>query len=173
MKIVLATALLFASGPAVAEVVTASSNGFQLRQTVRVAVTPEAAFKAFASIGDWWSPAHSYSGDATNLSLKTEAGGCFCERLPSGGGVEHMRVVYVAPGERIVMTGSLGPLLYEGTSGVMDVQIKPDAAGSQLILDYKVAGFANGGADKLAPLVDKVLGEQLARFASAAQRPGR
>ncbi len=55
-------------------------------------------------------------------------------------------------------------MLYEATTGVMDVQVKTIAGGSQLILDYKVAGFANGGADKLAPAVDGVLAEQLKRF---------
>ena len=50
---------------------------------------------------------------AANLSLDAAPGGCFCERLPNGGGVEHMRVTYVEPGKRIVLTGSLGPLLYK------------------------------------------------------------
>ena len=35
-----------------------------------------------------------------------------------------MRVTYVDPGKRIVLTGSLGPLLYEATAGVMDVQFE-------------------------------------------------
>ena len=46
----------------------------------------------------------------------------------------------------------------------MDVQVERIAGGSRLTLDYKAAGFANGGADKLAPLVDQVLGDQVARF---------
>jgi hypothetical protein len=54
----------------------------------------------------------------------------------------------------------------------MDVQVKTIAGGSQLILDYKVAGFANGGAEKLASAVDGgVLAEQLKRFRTYA--PGR
>jgi hypothetical protein len=63
-------------------------------------------------------------------------------------------------------------LLYEATTGVMDVQVKTAAGGSQLILDYKVAGFANGGADKLAAAVDSVLAGQMKRFRTyAAGRP--
>ena len=31
-------------------------------------------------------------------------------------------------------------------------------------MDYRVAGFANGGGEKLAPLVDQVLAEQMARL---------
>jgi hypothetical protein len=71
-----------------------------------------------------------------------------------------------------VLTGALGPLLYEGTVGVMDVQVKQVAGGAQLTLDYKVAGFANGGADKLAPDVDGMLAAQMTRLrAYAARRP--
>ena len=31
-------------------------------------------------------------------------------------------------------------------------------------MDYKAAGFAKGGAAELAPIVDKVLGEQMKRL---------
>ena len=85
-------------------------------------------------------------------------GGCFCERFPDGGGIEHMHVIYVEPGKHVILTGALGPLLYEATTGVMDVMVKSGAGGSQLVLDYRVAGFAKGGADKLAAGVDAVLG---------------
>ena len=161
--------LLLASAPASAEVVSASSNGFEVRETVPLVVPPEAAFKAFGELPAWWDPQHTYSGDSANLRLQLTPGGCFCERIPkSGGGVEHMHVAYVEPNKRVVLTGALGPLLYEATTGVMDVQIKTIAGGSQLVLDYKVAGFANGGADKLAPAVDGVLAEQLKRFRTYA-----
>jgi hypothetical protein len=83
-----------------------------------------------------------------------------------------MRVAFVDPGKRLVMTGALGPLLYEATTGVMDIEVKPIAGGSQLTLDYKVAGFANGGGEKLAAAVDGVLGEQMKRFRTyATSRP--
>ena len=165
--------LLFASAPAAAEVVSASPNGLEIRHTVDLTLQPDAAYRAFTAVGAWWEPAHTYSGDANNLSLNPVPGGCFCERNPkAGGGVEHMRVAYVEPGKRIVLTGSLGPLLYEATTGVMDVQLKSTATGTHLTLNYKVAGFAKGGADKLAPIVDQVLGTQVSRLrAYAATRP--
>ena len=104
-------ALALAS-PREAEVVSASSNGFEVRETVNVATLLRRRLSLHsASVGSWWDPEHTYSGSAANLSLDAEPGGCFCERLPNGGGVEHMRVTYVAPGKRIVLTGSLGPLL--------------------------------------------------------------
>ena len=172
MKYVLAIAVLGFAAPAAAEVVSAGPNGFEVRETVPLVVAPDAAFDSFRDIGAWWDPEHTYSGDASNLSLSLIPGGCFCERIPKGGGVEHLRVAYVDPGKRIVMTGALGPLLYEATTGVMDVQMKTIAGGSQLTLTYKVAGFANGGAAKLAAAVDGVLADQMKRFRTyATSRP--
>lgn len=149
-----------------------SANGFEVRQTVNLVVKPEAAFAAFQNVGAWWDGEHTYSGSAANLRLSLAPGGCFCEQFPKGGGIEHMRVAYVEPGKRVVLTGSLGPLLYEATSGVMDVQVKSIAGGSQLVMSYRAAGFFKGGADKFAPLVDQVLATQMKRYrAFAASRP--
>lgn len=171
MKYLALVALILAS-PAAAEVVSASSNGFEVRETVPLVVPPELAWSSFANISQWWDPEHTYSGKSEQLSLNLAPGGCFCERFPKGGGIEHMRVTYVDPGKRVVLTGALGPLLYEATTGVMDVQVKTIAGGSQLTLDYKAAGFASGGADKLAAAVDAVLAEQMKRLrAYATARP--
>jgi len=55
---------------------------------------------------------------------------------------------------------------------VLDVQIKSTAAGSVLTLDYRASGFFNGGAEKLAPVVDQVLADQVKRYrAFATARP--
>ena len=164
MKWILALAMIGAAGTARAEVVGASGNGFEVRYAIQVVMPPERAFDAFTRISQWWNKAHTYSGDSSNLSLSLTPGGCFCERLPGGGGIEHLRVTYVEPGQELVLTGALGPLLYEATTGVMAIKVERIAGGSRLTLDYKVAGFANGGAEKLAPLVDQVLGDQMARF---------
>jgi hypothetical protein len=168
----LALLAIAVSAPASAEVVSASSNGFEVRETVPLVVPPDVAWSSFANISQWWDPDHTYSGKSENLTLSLQPGGCLCERFPKGGGVEHLRVTYVEPGKHAVLTGALGPLLYEGTVGVMDVQVKQVAGGAQLTLDYKVAGFANGGADKLAPDVDGMLAAQMTRLrAYAARRP--
>jgi hypothetical protein len=173
MRALILGAIALVSTSASAEVVSASSNGFEVRQTVNLVVPPVAAFDAFRNIGAWWDPEHTYSGDSANLSLALVPGGCFCERLPKGGGIEHMRVTYIEPGKHVVLTGALGPLLYEAVTGVMDVQVKTIAGGAQLTLDYKAAGFAKGGADKLAPAVDSVLAGQMKRYrAYATSRPG-
>jgi hypothetical protein len=160
----IAAFVLMIGTPASAEVVSASANGFEVRETASLSVPPASAFAAFGRIGSWWSGQHSFSGNAANLTLALEPGGCLCERLADGGGVQHMRIAYVEPDKRVLLTGSLGPLLFQATTGVMDVEFKPAGAGTQLVLDYRVAGFFNGGADKLAPAVDAVLAEQVGRL---------
>jgi len=172
MKHIVALCLLAVSTPAAAEVVSASPNGFEVRQTVPLVVKPEVAFSAFASAPAWWDPAHTYSKKSENLSLNLTPGGCFCERFPDGGGIEHLGVVYVEPGKHIIFTGALGPLLSMAVSGVLDVQVKSTAGGSVLTLDYRASGFFNGSADKVAPAVDGMLAGQMKRFrAYATARP--
>ena len=152
------------AAPVSAEVVSASPNGLEVRETVTVDKPPAEAYAAFGRLGSWWSAEHSYSGNAANLSLELRPGGCFCERLPKGGGVQHMHVTYVDPGKQVILTGSLGPLLSLATTGVMDVHFEPAGGGTRITLDYRAAGFFNGGADKIAPGVDGVLVEQLNRL---------
>ena len=77
-----------------------------------------------------------------------------------------MQVAAVLPPKRLVMTGSLGPLLYEAAPGVMDVKFDSSAGGTMVTLDYRASGFVHANADKLAPAVDQVLAEQLRRYAA-------
>lgn len=164
MKWILAAGLLAVSTAANAEVISANPNGLHVRETVQLVAPTANAWEAFARIRDWWNKDHTYSGDSANLTLTLTPGGCFCERIPTGGGIEHMRVTYIEPGKRVVLTGSLGPLLFQATAGVMDVQVERIAGGSKVTLDYRAAGFAEGGADKLAPVVDGVLADQMRRY---------
>jgi uncharacterized protein YndB with AHSA1/START domain len=170
--VTVAAALLAAAAPASAEVRSSGPNGFEVEHSISMVVPPQSTFDAFMRIAEWWSPAHTYSGKSSNLSLSLSPGGCFCEQLDGGGGIEHLRVVQVQPGEKVVLTGGLGPLLHEATAGVMSVTVERVAGGSRLVLNYRVAGFANGGAARLAPLVDKMLGDQLVRLRKyAAAKP--
>jgi hypothetical protein len=175
MRFLAVAAGLLVATPAAAEVVSAGPNGLQVRHSVNLVIPQQRAYAAFSEIQNWWSKQHTYSGDASRLSLQMRTGGCFCERLDDGGGVEHMRVVLLKPGEQVIMTGSLGPLLYEATTGVMDVKVERIAGGSRITMDYRAAGFATGRGAELAPIVDKVLGEQMKRLriyaASGAPKP--
>ena len=174
MRALLALPILCFATPASAAVLNSSDHGFEIQQSVNLVVSQPEAFTAFGRIGQWWNNEHTYSGDAKRMSLQLRAGGCFCEPLENGGGIEHMRVAYVQPGERVVLTGSLGPLLYEATTAVMDVKVERIAGGSRVTMNYRVAGFAKGGGAAMAPLVDQVLGDQMKRFrtyAAGAPKP--
>jgi uncharacterized protein YndB with AHSA1/START domain len=172
MRSFLLVGLLAVSTPAASEVVSASSNGFEVQESVNLVVPVAQAYSAFSRLGTWWNDEHTYSGKAANIQLMLRPGGCFCEAIPTGGGVEHMRVSVVQPNERIVMSGALGPVLYEAATGVMDVKFERIAGGSKVTMNYRAAGFAKGDADKMAPLVDKVLADQLKRYRAYAAKGG-
>jgi hypothetical protein len=172
MRSFLLACVAIVSAPANAEVVSADAHGFEVQETVNIVIPPPQAFAAFARIGAWWNAEHTYSGESSNLRLALQPGGCFCEINPKGGGVEHMRVAVIIPNERIVLTGSLGPLLYEAASGVMDVKFERIAGGTHVTMNYRAAGFAKGGADKMAAVVDSVLGDQMKRYRVFAARGG-
>ena len=168
MRVLPLIALSMIAHPANAEVVSSSPNGFEVQEVVNLVVSQPQAYANFGQIGRWWSKEHTYSGDAARMSLQMRPGGCFCEPLDGGGGIEHMRVTYLKPGEQIVLTGSLGPLLYQATAGVMDVKFERIAGGTRVTMNYRAAGFAKGDGDKMAPLVDQVLAEQMKRYRAFA-----
>jgi len=174
MRLLLFSLPLLAAGPASAEVLSASPTGFEVQEVVNLVVPQPSAYAAFGQVGQWWNKEHTYSGEASRMSLQLRPGGCFCEPLEGGGGVEHMRVTYLKPGEQIVLTGSLGPLLYQATAGVMDIRFERIAGGTRVTLNYRAAGFARGDGDKMAPLVDQVLADQMKRYrtyAAGAPKP--
>ena len=171
MRSLFLVAILIAS-PATAEVVSADAHGFEVSNSVNLVIPVGQAYAAFGKLGAWWSDTHSYSGKAANSRLSLQPGGCMCETIPEGGGVEHLRVAVVQPNERIVLTGSLGPVLFEAASGVMDVKFERIAGGSRVTMNYRAAGFARASGDKMAPLVDSVLGEQLKRYRTFAAKGG-
>ena len=174
MRVLILPSCLLLASPAAASVLSAGDHGFEIQHSVNLVVPQPDAFNSFGRIGQWWNGEHTYSGDASRMTLQLRAGSCFCEPLDGGGGIEHMRVTFVQPGERVVLTGSLGPLLYEATTGVMDVKFDRIAGGTRVTMNYRAAGFAKGGASTMAPLVDQVLGDQMKRyrvFAAAAPKP--
>lgn len=172
--VLLALGALTASiaSPAIAEVTATGDAGFVSRNQVDVPASPDLAWQAMLQPELWWSGAHTYSGDARNMSLAAVPGGCFCEAIPAradgreAGGVEHMHVIYVAPQAVLRMTGGLGPLQSEPARGVLTMTIEPSGSGSKITWEYAVGGYLRMSAAQLAPLVDQVIGEQLSRLAA-------
>ena len=150
--------------PAAAEVVSAGQNGFEIRLTAHVAAAPDKAFAALLQPARWWSSEHTFSGSAANLTFDARAGGCWCETLSDGGSVEHMRLVYVAPGKVLRLRGALGPLQGLGVEGAMTWSVKAGASGSEISISYAAGGYVKDGFEALSKGVDHVLGEQLERL---------
>lgn len=168
-------ALALASQPAFAEVIAQSDTGFVTRATATVKADPASAWQTLIAPGEWWNGEHTYSGDPKNLYLDAQATGCFCEKLPQtkdapassrGGSVEHLHVVYAAPGRALRMKGGLGPLQSEAVDATLTITLKPVAGGTRILWEYVVGGYMRQKVPEIAPLVDKVLLEQLSRLAS-------
>ncbi|RYY37536.1 MAG: hypothetical protein EOP59_13760, partial [Sphingomonadales bacterium] len=68
---------LAAASPALGEVVQSSDTGFTIRHTLTVAAAPDKVWTTLTAPSSWWSPDHSYSGDAANITLDARAGGCW------------------------------------------------------------------------------------------------
>jgi len=142
-----------------------AETGFVVRLESTIQAPPARVYQAFtAEVGRWWDPEHTYSNDAANLSIDAHLGGCFCERLPAGGGVEHLRIIYLAPPSLLRFSGALGPLQGSGLAGALTLQFKPAGEGTQLLLQYSVGGYFEGGFGKLAPAVEGMLAGQLERL---------
>jgi len=148
-----------------AEVTHSGPAGFSVSHSVDTPAPPAAAFSALTRVGEWWNPDHSWSGEAANLYLDSGAEACFCERLPDGGRVEHLRVIYFAPPSEIRFDGALGPLQTMAASGRMSWRVEATDGGSRLSFTYQVFGDPAGKLQDIAPAVDGVIGEQLARLA--------
>ena len=126
-----AAALAFAPA-ASAKVIDQSDAGFTVAHTAQVAATPADVWKMLRMPQSWWSKEHSWSGDAANFWLDSQAGGCFCEKLPdtgSGvGSVQHGRIVFAKPNEMLRLSGAFGPLQGEALPPTRDEKAAEEPA---------------------------------------------
>lgn len=68
------------------------------------------------------------------------------------------------PYSLIRLYGAFGPLQEMGVNAVLTFELSPDGAGTRLKARYLVRGQAGQTLDRIAPAVDQVLGEQIARL---------
>jgi uncharacterized protein YndB with AHSA1/START domain len=140
-------------------------NGFLVKLEANINASSAKVYDAMVGqVGSWWNPEHTYSHDAKNLSIDPRPEGCFCEKLPNGGGIEHLRVVYVSPPMIVRFSGALGPLQTSGVAGSMTWKLTGEANQTHLEFSYSVGGFIQGGFEKIAPAVEAMLREQLDRL---------
>ncbi len=164
-------AAVLLSTSAHAEVKSATDVGFEVSRTLTINATPAQVYRALGVPSEWWNKAHTYSGDARNLSMVLRAGGCFCEKIPAcGGTVEHARIVYAQPGSLLRVQGSFGPLQAEGVTGTLTWALKAVPGGTEVTQNYVVGGYIRSGASGFAAPVDQVLGEQLGGLKAYLER---
>ena len=162
------TCASLAGGRAAADVLNVAANGFEVRETAHTTASPEQVYAALLQPAHWWNSDHTFSRSAANLVLDARAGGCWCETLPNGGSVEHLRVVYVAPGKTLRLRGALGPFQGLAVDGAMTWSVQSAAGGSDISLTYAVGGYVKDGFDELSKAADRVLAEQLLRLKKLA-----
>src|SRR5215471_21524861 len=132
-----ALALVVFSGTPVQSAPQVTQNGFLVKLEVNVNAPKAKVYDALVGqVGSWWNPEHTYSHDAKNLSIDPRPGGCFCEKLTNGGGVEHLRVIYVVPREVLRFSGALGPLQASGVAGSMTWKLTGEAENTRVELSY-------------------------------------
>ncbi len=156
--------------PLGAEVVESDDNGFVTRDVAVVKATPKETWLALISPAKWWNSSHTWSGDSANLTLKPQAGGCFCERIPEDpdptritleGSVEHMRVIQAYPERALRLRGGLGPLQSEPVTGVLTIAISESEQGTKIVWEYFVGGKMRYEIPIIAKAVDGVMSQQL------------
>ncbi len=175
MRILAYSAVVLLAPPVHAEVTALDDAGFVSRNEVTVPAAPAAVWQELVAINRWWSGDHTYSGDAANLYLDPQATGCFCEKLPVPegapfgqrmGSVEHAHIVYADPVLGVLrMSGGLGPLQGEATDATLTITLKGvEGGGTRIVWNYVVGGYMRMKIADIAPVVDRVLGEQVQRL---------
>ncbi|HXJ44792.1 MAG TPA: hypothetical protein VNH18_36230, partial [Bryobacteraceae bacterium] len=147
-----------------AEVVDSASNGFTVRTTLSIQASPADVYQRLVrNVGDWWNSAHTFSGDAHNMSIDDKPGGCFCEKLPGGGGVQHFEVSVASPGKTLLFRGAMGPMLSKALMGGLEITLVPAEGGTKLTVSLNAGGYLPGGVNAMAGVADVVVAEQFTR----------
>lgn len=149
---------------ALADVTDSAATGFTTENRVQIAASPMRVYDMLTQqVSAWWDPAHTWSGDASNLSIDATPGGHFKETIPGGGAI-HMTVVYAHRGKLLRMSGGLGPLQGMAITGSLTWEMHEADGGTEVTVTYAVTGYRAGGLALLSVPVDGVLKHQLSRL---------
>lgn len=170
------TAMLIASlfvTQANGEVLDAAPGGFTISYQTEISAARIDVYNAAVNnVGDWWSDDHTYTGNAGNMYIEAKTQGCFCEKLGVDGGVVHLVVTFVNPGEMLRLTGGLGPLGLMGVNGNMTWEFTDSEEGTIVTLNYALGGYMDGGLDSIAEAVDGVLVGQMTSLKAFVENQG-
>jgi hypothetical protein len=146
-----------------AKVLASSDDHFIIEHEVLVPLDANASYQLLGKPSLWWNAEHTWSGNAQNLSLQLKAGGCFCESR-KGNSVMHAQVISAQPGSVLKLQGALGPLQDMAVNAVLSFSLKKQENGTKVVMTYRVSGDSSHALATIAPIVDKVLGEQIESF---------
>lgn len=157
------TALAAALAPtlAAAEVIERGPDHFVLRHAIALEASREDAWQAVGAIGLWWDGAHTYSGEAGNMSVTLQPGGCLCEADVNGGVFEHGRVVEADTETGVLLNAPLGPLKGKATQADWSIGWSGANRGLEIVMTYVVRG---PGLGAWADGVDGVMTGQFRRL---------
>lgn len=162
---VVSSILLATAAPARGEVIDVAQGGFTVRTAADVSAIPRAVYLGLVVwIGSWWDSEQTYSGDARNMQIDPTNGGCWCERLPNGGGVEHGRIVWLDPEKTVRFIAVPGPLQEMPVQGIMTWTFRAGTAGTRVEMTYTAGGYVKGGFAPVAKVADQVLTAQVQRL---------
>ena len=168
------SALALFAAPVSAAVVNSSPGHFTLGYTSTVKATPDQVWATVVNLPRRRAAAHSYPGQAANLSTDPRAGGCWCERWtgPKGeaNSIEHARIVMAMPGKVLRAVGGFGPLQQAPIYAVLSIEMKPVDGSTQLRMTYAASGDIAGGMAEIAPAIDGVLGQQFDNLVKVTAR---
>ncbi|WP_247711559.1 SRPBCC family protein [Qipengyuania aurantiaca] len=156
------------SVPAAAEVVAKSEQGFVTKESADIAASPRQVWLALIKPGEWWNDSHTWSADASNMTLVPSAGGCFCETIPGEGDIpldgsaQHAVVVQAVPDKALRLRGGLGPLQAVPATGVLTISLEEIDGGTRVTWEYNVGGPMGFEIDMISKAVDGVMSQQLA-----------
>jgi hypothetical protein len=145
-----------------------AQEGFQITHDVELKTAPHETWDLLLNVQRWWDPENSYSGSAKTMSIDVRPGGCWCEGLPDGGFVEHMRVVHARPRQMLRMVGALGPLQKVSVNGAMEFVLEQKGRGTVVHMTYTVGGYDPEGLARLRAPIDDMLDRAMDRFAEEA-----
>ena len=171
MKCPIVAGLLAAALPlgAPAEVKSAAPDGFLIEHRFTIAAPAAKVWESLQHPERWWPADHTWSGKRENLSLDAKVDGCFCERW-DGGSVEHGRVVMAMPGKLLRLDAALGPLQEMAITGVITVSLEEKDGTTTAVVTHRVSGDPSHKLDALAPIVDRVNGQQFGGMAVDAAK---
>jgi len=167
--LIFAGVCVYAAGNARAAVVESTPAGFSIEEKTHIGESPSRVYAALLEPAKWWNSQHTFSGSAANLTLDAHAGGCLCEKLPDGGSVQHLTVIYAAPGTVLRLKGALGPFQNQGVEGVLTFTLSPKDGGTELILQNNTGGFMKGGFGQWPAMADQMLADLVERLKQRAE----